>query len=109
DPRFLASVLHHHISLPSFPHDALPIYPRFRTACSTSTTPSSTRGCPACASWRPSGAWWPTSWAAGTSCSCIAAWGSTVRTSSWRSEEHTSELQSPDHLVCRLLLEQKNV
>src|SRR5258708_11625243 len=24
-----------------------------------------------------------------------------------RSEEHTSELQSPDHLVCRLLLENK--
>src|SRR5947208_10087822 len=24
-----------------------------------------------------------------------------------RSEEHTSELQSPDHLVCRLLLETK--
>src|SRR5207244_9963949 len=27
---------------------------------------------------------------------------------SLRSEEHTSELQSPDHLVCRLLLEKKN-
>src|SRR5207244_10942407 len=25
-----------------------------------------------------------------------------------RSEEHTSELQSPDHLVCRLLLENQN-
>src|SRR3990170_1500567 len=25
-----------------------------------------------------------------------------------RSEEHTSELQSPDHLVCRLLLENSN-
>src|SRR5438552_5531294 len=35
--------------------------------------------------------------------------GSTRRTShsSSRSEEHTSELQSPDHLVCRLLLEKK--
>src|SRR5438552_9735704 len=32
--------------------------------------------------------------------------GSTVVLSS-RSEEHTSELQSPDHLVCRLLLEKK--
>src|SRR6476660_6535242 len=30
---------------------------------------------------------------------------SRARTS--RSEEHTSELQSPDHLVCRLLLEKK--
>src|SRR5258708_1629033 len=28
-------------------------------------------------------------------------------TGSQRSEEHTSELQSPDHLVCRLLLEKK--
>src|SRR2546422_3268705 len=26
----------------------------------------------------------------------------------WRSEEHTSELQSRLHLVCRLLLEKKN-
>src|SRR5258708_29930055 len=30
-----------------------------------------------------------------------------VRYDSHRSEEHTSELQSPDHLVCRLLLEKK--
>src|SRR5690348_18310679 len=30
--------------------------------------------------------------------------GSTIRI---RSEEHTSELQSPVHLVCRLLLEKK--
>src|SRR5258708_16122705 len=29
--------------------------------------------------------------------------------SSSRSEEHTSELQSPDHLVCRLLLEKKKI
>src|SRR5258708_30432170 len=29
------------------------------------------------------------------------------RPSPARSEEHTSELQSPDHLVCRLLLEKK--
>src|SRR5947208_3787372 len=28
-------------------------------------------------------------------------------TTDGRSEEHTSELQSPDHLVCRLLLEKK--
>src|SRR5258708_11367607 len=31
------------------------------------------------------------------------------RISPRRSEEHTSELQSPDHLVCRLLLEKKNM
>src|SRR5258708_10769235 len=31
--------------------------------------------------------------------------GATEAELSIRSEEHTSELQSPDHLVCRLLLE----
>src|SRR5258708_30178934 len=30
-----------------------------------------------------------------------------IATAVLRSEEHTSELQSPDHLVCRLLLEKK--
>src|SRR5258708_25971132 len=30
-----------------------------------------------------------------------------LKTAYARSEEHTSELQSPDHLVCRLLLEKK--
>src|SRR5258708_26047718 len=33
--------------------------------------------------------------------------GAGVRLPPNRSEEHTSELQSPDHLVCRLLLEKK--
>src|SRR5690348_17682540 len=33
--------------------------------------------------------------------------GSTSLCSGNRSEEHTSELQSPVHLVCRLLLEKK--
>src|SRR5690348_17749909 len=46
------------------------------------------------------------------------AWGITLTSSNLalltrdstntRSEEHTSELQSPVHLVCRLLLEKKN-
>src|SRR5438034_8855916 len=31
-----------------------------------------------------------------------------MRTRPWRSEEHTSELQSHSDLVCRLLLERKN-
>src|SRR5687767_15778486 len=31
-----------------------------------------------------------------------------VRRTRWRSEEHTSELQSLAYLVCRLLLEKKN-
>src|SRR5258708_26530811 len=37
---------------------------------------------------------------------CSNEWPSLVR--SRRSEEHTSELQSPDHLVCLLLLEKKS-
>src|SRR5690348_17916797 len=37
----------------------------------------------------------------------VAAGPRVVRTRSSRSEEHTSELQSPVHLVCRLLLEKK--
>src|SRR5690625_7673795 len=36
-----------------------------------------------------------------------ATW--TVLTDPERSEEHTSELQSRGHLVCRLLLERKNI
>src|SRR5947208_11012956 len=36
-----------------------------------------------------------------------AALAASAAASAARSEEHTSELQSPDHLVCRLLLEKK--
>src|SRR5260221_10839927 len=32
-----------------------------------------------------------------------------ARPGGWRSEEHTSELQSHSDLVCRLLLEKKNI
>src|SRR3712207_7920397 len=38
--------------------------------------------------------------------------GESLRTAgkkAWRSEEHTSELQSRQYLVCRLLLEKKNI
>src|SRR5690625_6687579 len=44
----------------------------------------------------------PTSWTAG-----IRSRGTTRCTPLERSEEHTSELQSRGHLVCRLLLEKK--
>ena len=37
-------------------------------------------------------------------CSILRDWAAAVY---FRSEEHTSELQSPSHLVCRLLLEKK--
>src|SRR5947208_7376083 len=44
-------------------------------------------------------------------CSNLVAWRAMYGNSDFepgeRSEEHTSELQSPDHLVCRLLLEKK--
>src|SRR2546421_8737630 len=35
--------------------------------------------------------------------------GEHARMPRWRSEEHTSELQSRSDLVCRLLLEKKNI
>src|SRR5258708_22865412 len=39
--------------------------------------------------------------------SCPSRYRNHRSTRRFRSEEHTSELQSPDHLVCRLLLEKK--
>src|SRR5690348_17865841 len=39
---------------------------------------------------------------------CYAEFSSMIPIAGSRSEEHTSELQSPVHLVCRLLLEKKN-
>src|SRR2546426_8241949 len=72
-------------------HDALPIC--WRTRCCAATCPTrpdrSTSGwrstIPATSARRPRSACWRR----------------------WRSEEHTSELQSPCNLVCRLLLEKK--
>src|SRR5437763_10946272 len=62
-------------------HDALPISPRSTsTATSRSAVPGSVISC----------------WRCRASCRCRG-----------RSEEHTSELQSPMYLVCRLLLEKK--
>src|SRR5258708_21006979 len=66
-------------------HDALPIYPAPQGAL--------TRGPSAGARFKEDA---PKS----------RAIGRLLRTNE-RSEEHTSELQSPDHLVCRLLLEKK--
>src|SRR5258708_36273787 len=43
----------------------------------------------------------------GTSAAAVAGSTAPRRMQPRRSEEHTSELQSPDHLVCRLLLEEK--
>src|SRR5258708_27634549 len=41
------------------------------------------------------------------SCIVLSIWAIGNYDRARRSEEHTSELQSPDHLVCRLLLEKK--
>src|SRR5690554_7264013 len=38
---------------------------------------------------------------------CVSSARTSGSSVSWRSEEHTSELQSRPHLVCRLLLEKK--
>src|SRR5256885_9721164 len=49
-------------------------------------------------------------WAISVSVSTPSASPSKFRMTRWRrSEEHTSELQSPCNLVCRLLLEKKNL
>src|SRR5256885_3035916 len=40
-------------------------------------------------------------------CQSSLEYGHSLYPAPWRSEEHTSELQSPCNLVCRLLLEKK--
>src|SRR3954449_11666371 len=50
----------------------------------------------------------PISSARSAPASCTATAPDAVSASGARSEEHTSELQSHSHLVCRLLLEKKN-
>src|SRR2546429_5394746 len=65
-------------------HDALPI----STISAGCLSP--TRSCTGCHRTSPSS--WP---------------ATATSTPRWRSEEHTSELQSRLHLVCRLLLEKK--
>src|SRR5437762_319489 len=90
-------------------HDALPISTSSSRSCSQIRWASPSRGCfesrpPRCAAGsararrsvrrrRPRG--WCFRWSAASSPCCG---------SSFRSEEHTSELQSPMYLVCRLLL-----
>src|SRR3989442_4162182 len=104
----------------------MPSHPRTRTSCSCTcpTRRSCASGCCArgssCATALPS--------ASPTTCGSPSAPGRPTSASSpsWtfrerllhspasdgdpqRSEEHTSELQSRPHLVCRLLLEKKNI
>src|SRR5437899_6974662 len=79
-------------------HDALPISTCSRSSRSTFPLPTTcSRRSTGCCTRGSSG---------GRGC---ASWVSTTSSSSYarRSEEHTSELQSLRHLVCRLLLEKK--
>src|SRR3989449_4840041 len=76
-------------------HDALPI------SCPSSRCASSS--CPA----SRSDGWSSPTTSRRSPSSCRATGPGTSRGSASRSEEHTSELQSRLHLVCRLLLEKK--
>src|SRR5690606_39328437 len=87
-------------------HDALPIWP---SAARSATSPSAGLLAAATAATRAS----PGSSRAQSSHAMERQDGSANRISAppatWaRSEEHTSELQSRENLVCRLLLEKKN-
>src|SRR5207244_11606670 len=91
DPLFPLNFLPSFVTVPVPPqrstlslHDALPIF--FRAVSSFADGPSAPR----------------------FSATISMRLGPGRRSIVTRSEEHTSELQSPDHLVCRLLLEKKN-
>src|SRR5437899_11995686 len=91
---FSFSSFAHHRDLHSFLHDALPISAsRSARAAPTSKSRAST-ATSGCAD-------------RGRSSASITTSGRTTDHALDRSEEHTSELQSLRHLVCRLLLEKK--
>src|SRR5690348_17950410 len=100
------SLFQHSASSSSSPlslHDALPISRSVGGSRSSSARRTSTRarrGLCRMPCGRRTSATWPT----GTSADRRGSYGSSEAR---RSEEHTSELQSPVHLVCRLLLEKK--
>src|SRR5258708_15214870 len=76
-------------------HDALPIYLRVDLLCVK----------PPCEGFSPLAVQSNSHFPVAKNCSLYpSTW---TRKCELRSEEHTSELQSPDHLVCRLLLEKK--
>src|SRR3712207_8321557 len=87
-------------------HDALPISRGVRWPATTSARCSRTVTVACCAGVacglicvrvRTAGASGPTSNCARARCGC------------WRSEEHTSELQSRQYIACRLLLDKKKL
>src|SRR3712207_8335861 len=80
-------------------HDALPISP-------SPTPASASRSCRPTPAWARRSTMGSPARPASTSPTCRRT-TSTRRTTWPRSEEHTSELQSRQYLVCRLLLEKK--
>src|SRR5207248_11619347 len=90
-------------------HDALPIY--LTKAASTETSCSCTRRRPECMSIAFCPTWLLRRWtlrpvqATDTSSGQVHQRCTAQKENGNRSEEHTSELQSPYDLVCRLLLE----
>src|SRR5436309_13731774 len=81
-----------HRDLHSSLHDALPISAGFTLPTKRAESASVKRTSSSRLRWRR----------------CSGRCTSTSRSSTPRSEEHTSELQSRENLVCRLLLEKKN-
>src|SRR3712207_8238311 len=79
-------------------HDALPISPRRRTRRARAARPALARALP-----RAPAAPLPSRCGSESPPPCA-----TRPRAAERSEEHTSELQSRQYLVCRLLLEKKN-
>src|SRR5207244_13585240 len=77
-------------------HDALPISTVLKLPCRPRTKPGPRTS---------------VTWCASSEIATRYRFASTRSNSASRprSEEHTSELQSPDHLVCRLLLEKKKM
>src|SRR5438876_5038559 len=86
----------HHPSL------RLPPLGDFTSEAFTSAAPPCSSGCSAFA-------FFPLPVALTMGCRCAMACSMLCLRAVMRSEEHTSELQSPVHLVCRLLLEKKNI
>src|SRR5207244_9165574 len=104
------AITHHTATPPPSPpplHDALPILEWNRAPTECPRPPSPTRvtsrmipgSCSPCRS---------TSSSSNRGCRPIVKRSCAVIPTSRRSEEHTSELQSPDQLVCPLLPETKN-